>query len=235
MTRKLLASAQRKAFTLIELIAVVVVLGILAALAVPTFNAVKGSSAEQTIERSAQSVVNEAKALAAFDGEPISNTYIDAALNDYAGTKDTNPAGGSAATITLSRSGINATATIDASGAISVDSTTTTSNGGSGGGGGGAFTPTYSFDQATDYFGGSCNSTGVEFSGGPNSLKMWCASGALKTALGTLEAGDALRLTYADGVENFTIAEIIMGTSIQIVMTKTMRAEYGATFTKMEF
>jgi type II secretory pathway pseudopilin PulG len=50
------------------LIAVVVVLGILAALAVPTFNSVKTSSLESVATRSGESILSAAKAAAAFEG-----------------------------------------------------------------------------------------------------------------------------------------------------------------------
>jgi|LauGreDrversion4_1035100.scaffolds.fasta_scaffold795359_1 prepilin-type N-terminal cleavage/methylation domain-containing protein len=90
----------KKAFTLIELIAVVVVLGILAALAVPTFSAVKQSAAEEIATRSAEGIINEAKALAAFDGAPLSDSYVDAAGVDALGYTDTTNS------IRISRSGV---------------------------------------------------------------------------------------------------------------------------------
>jgi len=104
----------KKAFTLIELIAVVVVLGILAALAVPTFSAVKESAAEEIALRSAEGIVNEAEALAAFDGATMSDTYIDAAGADAVGY---NAQGN---TITVTRSGVSKTATIANDGTVSV-------------------------------------------------------------------------------------------------------------------
>jgi len=88
------------------LIAVVVVLGILAALAVPTFSAVKESAAEQIATRSAEGIVNEAKALAAFDGADINNDYLDAAGADTTGYNQTNNS------ITIDESGVVSTATI---------------------------------------------------------------------------------------------------------------------------
>ena len=56
---------RRKAFTLLELIVVVVVLGILAALAIPSFSTVKQSAADKIAIQSAESVLRNAKALAA--------------------------------------------------------------------------------------------------------------------------------------------------------------------------
>ena len=46
----------KKAFTLLELIVVIVVLGILAALAVPTFSTVKDKSADSIAIKNAQAV-----------------------------------------------------------------------------------------------------------------------------------------------------------------------------------
>jgi len=75
-------SRAKKAFTLIELIAVVVVLGILAALAVPTFAGVKTEAQKEIVTRSAEGIVNEAEALAAFDGSALNGDLINQAATD---------------------------------------------------------------------------------------------------------------------------------------------------------
>ena len=55
----------KKAFTLLELIVVLVILGILAALAIPSFNRVQQNSAAQVASSTAKSLVRDANALAA--------------------------------------------------------------------------------------------------------------------------------------------------------------------------
>jgi prepilin-type N-terminal cleavage/methylation domain-containing protein len=102
-------SSKKKAFTLLELIVVVVVLGILAALAIPSFSAVKTTSVEKTALSSAESVLRNAKALAAFDGAALSDSYLDQAGSEL-GVKynpDSN-------TVTITSSGLTGVATIDA-------------------------------------------------------------------------------------------------------------------------
>jgi type II secretory pathway pseudopilin PulG len=60
------------------LIAVVVVLGILAALAVPTFNSVKDSSTKEVLTRSADAIYSDAKALAGFNADASQGVVTDA-------------------------------------------------------------------------------------------------------------------------------------------------------------
>ena len=70
---------QRKGFTLLELIAVIVILGVLAALAFPSFSTVKSKSTEKTAISSAEGIVRDARALAALDGAVLSDSYVDQA------------------------------------------------------------------------------------------------------------------------------------------------------------
>ena len=57
----------RKAFTLLELIVVIVILGILAALAIPTFNAVIDRAKDSNVKSAAASFDRNVRALAVFD------------------------------------------------------------------------------------------------------------------------------------------------------------------------
>jgi prepilin-type N-terminal cleavage/methylation domain-containing protein len=59
----------KKAFTLLELIVVLLVLGILAAIAVPTFAAVKVNAADRTFKTSADAIARNATAIAASSND----------------------------------------------------------------------------------------------------------------------------------------------------------------------
>ncbi len=62
-----------KAFTLLELIVVVIVLGILALVAVPAFTGVINNSTGSVVENTAKAVARDANALAAFNSGANAN------------------------------------------------------------------------------------------------------------------------------------------------------------------
>ena len=78
----------RKAFTLLELIVVVVVLGILALVAVPAFSGVINNSTGSVAENTAKAIARDANALAAFNAGDNANvtstTNVTDAINDTA-------------------------------------------------------------------------------------------------------------------------------------------------------
>ena len=78
----------RKAFTLLELIVVIVVAGILAGIAIPSFNAVKTKSNEQRAIQEANAFAKEINSLLAFtegtDGQQAVDDIVGDALQDVA-------------------------------------------------------------------------------------------------------------------------------------------------------
>lgn len=68
----------RKAFTLLELIVVVIVLGILALVAVPAFTGVINNSTGSVAENTAKAIARDANALAAFNSGSSVNVTDDA-------------------------------------------------------------------------------------------------------------------------------------------------------------
>ena len=76
----------RKAFTLLELIVVIVVAGILAGIAIPTFNAVKTRSNEQRAVMEAKAFAKEVESLAAFTEGGDASSFTSNADADATGT-----------------------------------------------------------------------------------------------------------------------------------------------------
>jgi prepilin-type N-terminal cleavage/methylation domain-containing protein len=74
----------KKAFTLLELIVVLLVLGILAAIAVPTFNTVKANSAKRSAQTTAEGIARNADAIAASSasGAAVSIGDLDKAIGE---------------------------------------------------------------------------------------------------------------------------------------------------------
>jgi prepilin-type N-terminal cleavage/methylation domain-containing protein len=121
MSSTVFKRSPRKAFTLLELIVVVVVLGILAAIAIPSFSTVKQSAADKIAIQSAESVVRNARSLAAFDGAALSDAYV-----DQAGTELGAQYNSSTNTITISSGGETGVATINATtGAVTITTSST--------------------------------------------------------------------------------------------------------------
>ena len=76
----------RKGFTLLELIVVIVVAGILAGIAIPSFNAVKTKAKESAAVQEAKAFAKEVTALAAFTQASDASDFTDEADADSAGT-----------------------------------------------------------------------------------------------------------------------------------------------------
>jgi len=76
----------RRAFTLLELVVAIVVLGILAALAVPAFTTVINNSKKSTATESALSVSRDAVAIAATGGTAPLSAHVSAAIAESIGS-----------------------------------------------------------------------------------------------------------------------------------------------------
>ena len=74
----------RKAFTMLELIVVIVILGILAAIAIPTFAKVIERTRLNSVQRTAESLGREAVALAAFEDRAVNEADFVNAQTDLA-------------------------------------------------------------------------------------------------------------------------------------------------------
>ena len=78
----------RKAFTLLELIVVIVVAGVLAGIAIPSFNAVKTKANEERAVSEAKAFAKEVTALAAFTEAADAADFTDEADADSGGSYD---------------------------------------------------------------------------------------------------------------------------------------------------
>ena len=83
----------KKGFTLLELIVVIVVAGLLAAIAIPSFNNVKVSAKKQAGYQEANAFAKEVTALAAFTQEDDASDYTDEAITDIGGGASYSTAG----------------------------------------------------------------------------------------------------------------------------------------------
>lgn len=109
--------SSKPAFTLLELIVVLTVVGILSAIAVPTFNTVKENSAERTFQATADGIARNAAAIAAAanDGDnDVSAADIIAAAAEVGVDEDagvlTDVLGSYTCTSTITASGTSASA-----------------------------------------------------------------------------------------------------------------------------
>lgn len=113
----------RRAFTLLELIVVIVILGILTAIAVPSFSDFRAKAAERVAVTNAETVARQAMVLAASDGGSLSAEYVDQAGESVDGYSSADHS------VTVTSGGGTAKATIDTSTGV----VTLSSAGGNGG------------------------------------------------------------------------------------------------------
>jgi prepilin-type N-terminal cleavage/methylation domain-containing protein len=176
----------KKAFTLLELIVVVVVLGILAALAIPSFSTVKQSAADKIAVQSAESVVRNARSLAAFDGAALSDAYVDQAGSEI-GVKYNS----STNTVTVTSSGLTGAATINAStGAITVAA-------GSVSGFANTFTRTELGANRSAFPGALCAYVNASWVAS-NTIAFECLNSAGVASMGALSAGTSVKITFGE-------------------------------------
>jgi prepilin-type N-terminal cleavage/methylation domain-containing protein len=152
----------KPAFTLLELIVVLLVLGILAAIAVPTFNRVKENSAVRAAQTTLEAAARNGEAIAASDRNASDEDIAEAVESEFTDT----------AVLTVSVSGDTVTVTqtsgsITASGSVEfVDgvATITDATAGSGGGSGGSSVAFFTVDgSAANVSGMSWNAATQEF------------------------------------------------------------------------
>ena len=114
-------SRTKKAFTLIELIVVVVVLGIIAALAIATFGTVRQEAASSVALQTAEGIARNANAIAAFDGDGTDASHLATAYTEAIGVAPGTPSA-AAQTVTVSANGETGLACVDTTSGVAVAS-----------------------------------------------------------------------------------------------------------------
>jgi type IV pilus assembly protein PilA len=183
----------KPAFTLLELIVVLLVLGILAAIAVPTFNRVKENSVVRAAQTTLEAAARNGEAIAKSDGDATDEQIADAVESEFA---DANGLSVTVSGNTVTVSQTNGSFT--ASGSVEFNNGVGTIVGAAVSGGGGAPAYTYAL-TAADFGGyGSCNTV---FPSTPTVATFYCMGGATANglaALSSLAPGDTIEISWCD-------------------------------------
>lgn len=102
----------KKAFTLVELIVVVVILGIIAALAIATFATVREEAASSVALQTAEGIARNANAIAAFDGDGTNASHLATSYTEAIGVAPASPTD-EGQTVTISANGETGLACVD--------------------------------------------------------------------------------------------------------------------------